>query len=235
MICKCFGKTLDSMRAPFPKRNPLLVLLILPSTQRVCLCVCLPWLSALQHCCASRCSVLRCQFLRFSHLEKVSLQAKGGKWREDAETAATLLLHLLHRESCELLWRDYTVAATVRTAASTRQQFPPPHLWCVVLSNGDARAGCWWPRRGTRIHTKGGEKRHLITKEAQKVHQRTLYGPEKKIFSGFVSPLLLFALKLKWLKQLKDALTTGPLCPLRLQRCASSPRAHVCWLHLQCS
>lgn len=134
-----------------------------------------------------------------------------------------------HRESCERLWRD-TVEATVRTGTSRRQQFPPPHLWCVVLSNGDARAGCWWPRRGTRIHTEA-KKRHLLTKKALKVHQRTLFGLEK-YFSVFVSPLLSFSLKLKWLKQLKDALSSGPLCPLRLQRCASSARAHVCWHHL---
>lgn len=63
MIWKCFSVKQSSIQSRFRSW------FFLPAHRSVFL----PWLSALQHCCASRCSVLRCQFLPFSHFGEGTL------------------------------------------------------------------------------------------------------------------------------------------------------------------
>lgn len=121
----------------------------------------LPWLSALQHCCASRCSSSDANSRRFRVWRRhCFLRERLQKWREAAETGSpssaqvtegelwtdsglffsTLLFFFLYYyyyygETC-IQW---ATVADEKPAAASEAAVYLPHLWCVVLSNEDAR------------------------------------------------------------------------------------------------
>lgn len=94
---------------------------------------------------------LRCQFSPFSHLEKVFFRAKTAKWEERKQRNTLLGSETegeLWTDSC--FWRNTVDYSKTRGGESEAAVYLP-HLWCVVLSNEDARPGYWWPRYGRRI------------------------------------------------------------------------------------
>lgn len=135
----------------------------------------------------------------FSIWRGYSFAGRLQKWQETTETTS-LLLHprrmwergrVVRRQQLSffffppsLLLEKYS---RVRPASGEqRKQLYLPHLWCVVLSNEDARPGYRWPRYGGRICVEEKEKERKRTwalwkkKALLSATEDTLSGPLKK-------------------------------------------------------
>lgn len=115
----------------------------------------LPWLSTLlQHCCASRCSFAGANSERFRTFGAGIVSRGGCKVTGNNRNCHPRRPSEREGELCEpgqRLGERQATAQSTRIGEQRKQFIRLPHLWCVVLSNGDARPGYWWPRYGERI------------------------------------------------------------------------------------